>query len=137
MSDHAETMKILTHSCKLLFQTFGIGLPFKDIHEMYVNIGLSLFRTYPDFYILDWNQLDKFERLLETNHMKTITLGYETLRALMEGTDIGDAEMQEDIRMEIAEFFENRLDSMFVDMVLHERVTVSKEAFQVLILVQK
>ncbi|XP_063699561.1 uncharacterized protein LOC134830113 [Culicoides brevitarsis] len=55
----------------------------------------------------------------------------------MEGTDIEDDETKEDIRMEISEFFENYLDTLFIDMVLNVRVNVSKEAFLLLILVQK
>lgn len=104
---------------------------------MYVNIGLSLFRSYPEFFILDWNQLESFESLVTTNNIKTITQSYETLRALMEGTDIEDEDSQEDIRMEISEYFENNMDSIFIDMILHERVNISKEAFLLLVMVQK
>lgn len=137
MSSHDATMKVLTSSCKLLFESFSIGLQFKNIHEMYVNIGLSLFRSYPEFFILDWNQLENFESLVTTNNIKTITQSYETLRALMEGTDIEDEDSQEDIRMEVSEYFENNMDSVFIDMILHERVNISKEAFLLLVMVQK
>lgn len=136
-ASNSELIQTLENLSLRLFETINRGLYFVDINETYANTALHLFLENPDYYILERNQLDKLVPFFSVDNLKIIIQSYEALVLLMEGNDIEDDDTRNDVRMEISNFFIKYIDVVFHNMIMSDRVKVSKAAFQVLLLVQK